>query len=99
MNALQKKACGVIATHYGLEKQKNQTYQELSELICVLSRRQDQKGDRYKEQLLDEIADAEIMIEQMRQLHDIGMRELKERIDFKLNRQLARMEGETDDKP
>ena len=99
MNSLQQKACGFIASHYGLEKQRNQTYQELSELICVLSKREDQKDQNYKDAVIDEIADSEIMIEQMRQLHGISMGELKDRINFKLNRQLARIEAEKSGSP
>ena len=84
-------ACGVIAGHYGKEKQKIQAVQELSELICVLTRRPDQQGESYRSELLDELADSMIMIEQMRRLHEISLPELNERITKKVGRQLSRI--------
>ena len=83
--------CGAIAGHYGKEAQKIQAIQELSELICVLTRRKDQQDENYKSSLLDELADSIIMIEQMRRVHDITVEMLNEKIEEKLDRQLRRI--------
>lgn len=94
MDDEQKQACGEIAEHYGLKKQEIQAVQELSELICVLTRRPEQRTATYTAQIIDEIADSLIMIEQLRQLHFISEYELADRIDYKLARQQNRMKGE-----
>lgn len=94
MDDEQKQACGEIAEHYGLKKQEIQAVQELSELICALTRRPEQRTATYTAQIIDEIADSLIMIEQLRQLHFISEYELADRIDYKLARQQSRMKGE-----
>lgn len=88
MNEKQAHYCGVIAEHYGRRKQEVQAVQELSELICVLTRRPDQRGETYAQALADEIADCEIMIEQIRRLHCIKREEIERRIYSKIDRQL-----------
>ena len=100
MNESQKLKCKEIAEHYGKAKQRMQAVQELSELILVISRRADQKEDRqaYIESLTDEIADSIIMIEQIRALYSIPDFDIRQRIDFKLNRQLERIANEQEEK-
>ena len=100
MNENQKKWCKEIAEHYGKAKQRMQAVQELSELILVISRRADQKEDRqaYIESLIDEIADSKIMIEQIRALYSIPDFDIRQRIDFKLKRQLERIANEQEEK-
>lgn len=87
MTDAQKAACGEIAAHYGLMAQKNQTYQELAKLTCILSKREDQKGADYTDRVADKIADCLIVIEQMRQLRKITSIEINDRISYKLMRQ------------
>ena len=96
MNENQKAKCTAIAEHYGKRKQKMQAMQEMAELILLLTQRQDQKKDRgkYISDLIDEMADNLIMIEQLRQLYMISEFEIRQRIDFKLNRQLERIGNE-----
>ena len=100
MNENQKSKCKLIAEHYGKAKQRMQAVQELSELILVISRRADQKEDRqaYIESLIDEIADSKIMIEQIRALYSIPDFDIRQRIDFKLKRQLERIANEQEEK-
>lgn len=86
--------CGAIIGHYGKDAQKIQAVQELSELICVLTRRKDQQGEHYQSELLDELADSIIMIEQMRRAHDITLEMLHAKIEEKTDRQLRRMSRE-----
>ena len=99
MNENQKSKCKLIAEHYGKAKQRMQAVQELSELILVISRRADQKEDRqaYIESLIDEIADSKIMIEQIKSLYMISDFDIRQRIDFKLNRQLERIANEQEE--
>lgn len=88
--------CYKIAQHYGKGKQKIQAAQELNELQALLLRRPDQIQNKAEhiENLIDEIADVEIMIEQLRQLYEIGNNEIHDRINFKLNRQIDRIREE-----
>lgn len=99
MNENQKSKCKLIAEHYGKAKQRMQAVQELSELILVISRRADQKENRqaYIESLIDEIADSKIMIEQIKSLYQISDFDIRQRIDFKLNRQLERIANEQEE--
>ena len=99
MNENQKYKCKLIAEHYGKAKQRMQAVQELSELILVISRRADQKEDRqaYIKSLTDEIADSIIMIEQIRALYSIPDFDIRQRIDFKLDRQLERIANEQEE--
>lgn len=89
-----REVCKVISEHYGKDKQTIQCVQELSELILALSRRPDQRGANYREQILTEIADCEIMLEQIRQLFKIDETEVAAEIDRKLLRQVERIENE-----
>ena len=100
MNESQKLKCKKIAEHYGKQKQRMQAVQELSELILVISRRADQKQQReqYIADMTDEIADSIIMIEQIRALYSIPDFDIRQRIDFKLNRQLERIANEQEEK-
>lgn len=90
----QKHYCGVIAAHYGRRSQEYQAAQELSELMCLLTRRDDQRDSTYKERVTDEIADCEIMLEQIRRLNGIDEAEVAEHISQKIERQLQRMQAE-----
>ena len=81
-----------ILKHYGAGKQELQTVQELSELIVLLTKRPDQRGEEYRENLIDEIADATIMIEQVKMMHGIDNKDVSARISYKLYRQMCRIE-------
>lgn len=94
----QKHYCGVIAAHYGRRSQEYQAAQELAELMCLLTRRDDQRDSTYKEHITDEIADCEIMLEQIRQLNEIEESAVAEHISQKIKRQLQRMQAEKERK-
>lgn len=93
MNHSQKIRCEKIAEHYGRKTQERQTVSELSELMYVLTRRPDQRQPDWTNDLVDEIADVTIMLQQMMYLYDISSDEINERINYKLQRQLTRMDG------
>lgn len=87
--------CRKIAEHYGYQKQRIQTIQELSELLCLLSRRPDQiaKMD-FNAELISEMADVAIMLEQIRIMFGINAEDLFAVIDSKLERQMNRIAEE-----
>lgn len=85
-----------IAKHYGLRKQRFQALQELNELSGVLLRRNDQIAckEDFTNSLIDEMADVYVMLEQLKTLYHIDGKSISDRISFKLNRQIERMEQE-----
>lgn len=92
MNRTQKAKCREIAEKYGMRSQEQQSVSELAELLEVLTRRQNQRGNDWRNKLIDEIADVRIMLEQLQTLHAIDSETISEQIDYKLNRQLGRIE-------
>lgn len=83
-----------IIEHYGQQKQELQAVQELTELILLLAARTDQRGDNYKQNILSELADVQIMCEQVQIMNGISGREIDDMKSYKLRRQLARIENE-----
>jgi NTP pyrophosphatase (non-canonical NTP hydrolase) len=93
MTHSQRTKCEKIAERYGCKAQERQTISELSELMYCLTRRPDQRHPDWANDLIDEIADVTIMLQQMMHLYDISSDEINERINYKLQRQLTRMDG------
>ena len=87
-------ALRMILDHYGRKKQELQAVQELSELILLLAARSDQRGDDYRSNIIEEIADVKIMLRQIEIMHDIDNDEIDDMIAFKIRRQLDRIEKE-----
>ena len=83
-----------ILEHYGNQKQELQAVQELTELILLLAARPDQRGDNYEQNILSELADVQIMCEQIQIMHKISNRAIADMKSYKLRRQLARIESE-----
>ena len=83
-----------ILEHYGNQKQELQAVQELTELILLLAARPDQRGDNYEQNILSELADVQIMCEQIQIMHKISDRAIADMKSYKLRRQLARIEKE-----
>lgn len=90
----QHEAESIILHHYGQAKQEIQTVQELSELILLLTARQDQRGKDYKKRLTEEMADSIITIEQMKIANGITDDDITEVIVYKLRRTLERIDEE-----
>ena len=80
-----------IADHYGIEKQLHQLAEECSELAVEASHSA-RKGVTVK--IIEEMADVEIMIEQVIYLAKIDICDIEDCIDFKLNRQMNRISNE-----
>lgn len=75
-----------ILNFYGEKAQKQQVIQELAELVVALT-----KND--VENIHEEIADVEIMLEQLKLFKNIDAKKIEEYREFKLNRQMTRIES------
>ena len=96
-NLRKEKLC-MIATHYGTINQLSKSIEELNELKVEIEALQEQNEIGLSiypdpEPLIDEIADVKIMLKQLEILFDIKEK-VKERMDFKIERQLGRMRNE-----
>ena len=94
MKSNQIETCKSIANHYGKEHQVLIAIEEMSELtkeLCKYFRRYDRKKE-----IIEEVADAQIMLEQLIELFGIN-NEVDRMVDYKLNRQIRRMEQERGD--
>ena len=80
-----------IADHYGIKKQLRQLAEECSELAVEASHSA-RKGTTVK--IIEEIADVQIMIEQIIYLARIDRCDIQDCINFKRDRQMKRMEKE-----
>lgn len=80
-----------IADRYGKDNQRMQTIQELGELVVELSRIGTKREDAFA--LAEEIADVEIMLEQMKYMFGLDETCMLRR-EFKIKRQLERISGE-----
>lgn len=91
MKSYQVETCKSIANHYGREHQVLIAIEEMSELtkeLCKYFRRFDRKKE-----IVEEVADAQIMLEQLIELFGIEG-DVDKMVDYKLNRQFRRMEQE-----
>ena len=94
MKSYQVETCKSIANHYGREHQVLIAIEEMSELtkeLCKYFRRFDRKKE-----IVEEVADAQIMLEQLIELFGIEV-DVDKMVDYKLNRQIRRMEQERGD--
>ena len=71
--------------------------QELTELILLLAARPDQRGDNYEQNILSELADVQIMCEQIQIMHKISNKDIADMKSYKQRRQLARIEKEDEE--
>ena len=90
MTTKQKLQAMHILYNYGSQNQILKCCEELSELNAAILHYVN-KGKNNTDEVLDEMADVYIMLEQMRHVFPFGENVLNERIDYKLNRQLDRI--------
>ena len=76
-----------IAEHYGLNHQKIKLIEEMAELTQAICKGRDLS-------IIDEIADVEIVLEQVKYLMGINA-DVEAQKMFKINRQLKRIENES----
>ena len=84
-----------IADHYGIKKQLRQLAEECSELAVEASHSA-KKGTTVK--IIEEIADVQIMIEQIIYLAKIDKCDIEDCINYKLDRQIKRIKEEKDER-
>lgn len=95
MSEEQKKALKEIIIHYGVLSQVDKTVEECAELIkecsdLIKALLKARRENGSIENIIDEIADVTIMCEQVKLMFDCE-KEVAERIDYKINRQLERI--------
>lgn len=83
-----------IAEHYGKDTQAVQCAEELCELACAVLKYRKRRCSKEFDNVIEEIADAEIMLEQIKYLFGIGNEFIDEIKQEKINRQLLRIERE-----
>jgi NTP pyrophosphatase (non-canonical NTP hydrolase) len=83
--------CKAIANYYGIDNQILIAIEEMSELTKELCK-YERKFHRERE-IAEELADVSIMVEQLIDLFGVE-RNVSEIIDYKLNRQLRRIDNE-----
>ena len=88
-----------ILNHYGRDNQLLKSIEELDELKdAIRKERTADTLDNYeydvKSEVMTEIADVLIMCEQLRIMHKIPLCELDKEINYKVDRQLQRMEND-----
>lgn len=88
---MKKDKLQMIADHYGMRKQLRQLAEECSELAVEASHSA-RKGLTVG--IIEEIADVEIMIEQIIYLAKIDRCDIEDCINYKLDRQMKRIEAE-----
>ena len=101
----QMQKCHNIADHYGFKKQSMMMIEECSELQKAICKWHRERGDSLRSEssdcqertaIIDELADVIIMAKQLSYLLS-AEDEVSEQIEFKLDRQLRRMEEENVD--
>ena len=81
-----------IADHYGLNNQMMQTVEEMGELTQAIVKVFRNGLDNERDNLIEELADVEIMIEQLDYL--LGDNQIEKVKEYKINRQINRIAQE-----
>lgn len=81
-----------IADHYGLNNQMMQAIEEMGELTQAIVKVFRNGLDNERDNLIEELADVEIMIEQLDYL--LGDNQIEKIKEYKVNRQLNRIAQE-----
>ena len=91
-----------IINHYGIKHQLKYIHSEYFELDEAITQREYQAKDKKsyelvefeKAHIIEEIADIEVMLDQFKAYYDIGQEEINKVKDYKIKRQLERIEKE-----
>lgn len=81
-----------IVTTYGSKPQEDVAIEECAELQKAILKNRRNPSEEHRKDIIDEIADVEIMLEQLKIIHSCE-KEVAERVDFKINRQIDRIRG------
>lgn len=91
MQTVYEMTIDMIAKHYGLDHQQMKTIEELGEASAAISRYVLDPSDRNLRQLAEELADAQIMIDQLLALSPMLKCYFVQKRSYKIERQLMRM--------
>lgn len=94
MTHQNNRKCLEILKHYGVSSQLKKLAEECGEAVQAALKYDYRADEITKQALITEIADLEIMVQQIKLV--VGYEKVNKEIDFKLNRQLERIN--TDDK-
>lgn len=92
---VDKCAAGQIVQYHGAEAQKSKAVEELLELSEVLIK-DINKHELNKDALYEELADVEVMLEQLILIYDIDLEGLQQEVNRKISRTFDRMTLEPD---
>lgn len=79
-----------IINSYGTKSQEDVAIEEMAELQKAILKHRRYTGDETRAEIIDEIADVEIMIEQLKIIFSCK-KEVESRIDYKIKRQIKRI--------
>lgn len=80
-----------IIDTYGTNKQEDKAIEEMSELQKAILKHRENKRAEEKQAVIDEIADVAVMLEQLKIIYSCH-KEVEERMDYKIERQIKRIE-------
>lgn len=103
MNEEMEKKCLEIARFYGFDAQTNQLIEECAELIQAINKykrqflrgqpvRESSDGKTPRDMIVEEIADVEVMLCQIKQMFGITELEIEDVAERKIERTMMRME-------
>lgn len=79
-----------IINAYGMKNQEDKAIEELAELQKAILKHREHKDCETEKNIIDEIADVEIMLNQLKIIYSCH-KEVEERIDYKIDRQINRI--------
>ena len=79
-----------IINTYGKKIQEDKAIEEMAELQQAILKNREQDYIESKRKVIDEIADVEIMLEQLKIIYSCH-KEVEERMDYKIDRQIKRI--------
>lgn len=83
-----------IADFFGCEKQSNKAIEELNELAVAIAHYQKRKGSDDRKNLIEEIADAEVMLSQIKYMYGVSQTDIDSVKRYKINRTIERLKNE-----
>lgn len=81
-----------IADFYGRTVQVRKVMEELSELSVAVSHYEDRGGTEDRKHLIEELADAEIMVAQIKYMYGISRNDVQKIAKEKVHRQIDRIQ-------
>ena len=85
-----KKELFFMINTYGTKNQEDKAIEELAELQQAILKHRECNNCETEKSIIDEIADVSIMLEQLKIIYSCH-KEVEERIDYKIDRQIKRI--------